>query len=243
MSSRLDNNTSTAMPKSSLRVLVADDDPASQRFLCDALRGLGTEVQACGDGLSAMGHAREECFDVLLLDCRMPSAGALEILQSVRGDNQARSSDSVAVATTAELSSRERQSLLAAGFSDILLKPCTVDDLRSLLGLSDNDREPVLDDASALSTSGNVVTMQALRKLLRDELSQLQRELDTLSHNHDDFSERLHRLRSSCGFCGAAALAVQAASLQRQLDRHSMTAGTLAAFRLTLQKTLRALQG
>lgn len=238
-------NNVTAVPVANrpLRVLVADDDPASLRYLSDALSSLGVDVRACADGLTASSQARNECFDVLLLDCHMPGQGALEILQRLRRDAEARSIASVAVATTAEISTQERQSLLAAGFSDILLKPCTVHELRGLLGVIDDEQQPLLlDDASALSSSGDAATMQALRQLLRGELSQLQSELDALSENQDDFVERLHRLRSSCGFCGATTLAAHAASMQWQVTRHSMTAGALTAFRVALQKTLRALE-
>ena len=242
MSTRLINDTSIVKSPPPLRILVADDDPASRRFLHDALRGLGADVQTCGDGLAALGRAREACFDLLLLDCRMPGAGALAILEALRADGLAGSSASAAIATTAEFSTQEGRALLAAGFSSILLKPCTVNELRSLLGLVDDDRKPVLDDASALSTSGDVATMQALRQLLRDELSQLQVELDALRQDPGVLTDRLHRLRSSCGFCGAMALAAHAGTLQSQATEHSITSDALSAFRLSVQTTLRALQ-
>lgn len=242
MSAHPINDTSIVKSPLSLRILVADDDPASERFLGDALRSLGADVQTCGDGLTALTRARDECFDLLLLDRRMPGAGALEILQALRPDGFACSNASVAIATTAELSTQESRALLAGGFSQILLKPCTVDDLRRLLEAVDDGREQALDDVSALSTSGDAATMQALRELLRDELSQLQAELDTLGQNRADLTERLHRLRSSCGFCGAAALAAHAATLQSQATEQSITSGELSAFRLTVQRTLRALQ-
>ena len=94
------------LPAAHLRVLVADDDAGSCRFLCDGLRSLGARAEACGNGLSALERARLENFDMLLLDCRMPGAGALEILTRLRDDAEAQSADSTAVATTAELAGR-----------------------------------------------------------------------------------------------------------------------------------------
>lgn len=225
------------------RVLVADDDPTSCRFLRDGLRSLGAQTACCTDGMSTLSRAREEAFDLLLLDCRMPGAGALQILTLLRDDRQACSAQSIAVATTAELEPRDRQPLLAAGFSEILLKPCGLADLQRVLALVQPDRHdtPMLDDGAALSSTGDATTMRALRLLLREELALLAQELGPLSHDRVGFGARLHRLRSSCGFCGATALSAQAVVLQRQLSQHGAITMALARFRETLLATLQAL--
>jgi two-component system, OmpR family, response regulator len=226
-----------------VRVMVADDDPSSCRFFADGMRSLGAQVSVVANGLAALDRARSETFDLLLLDCRMPGGGALEILTLLRNDAQASSAGSLAVATTAWLEPSDRQPLLAAGFSEILIKPCGLANLRRVLALLQPDRHnvPVLDDQAALIATGEVATMRALRQLLREELSQLEQELDQLSRDSDSFGERLHRLRSSCGFCGATALSTQAALLQRQLDQRSATPASLARFHQALLATRRAL--
>ena len=225
------------------RVLVADDDPGSCRFLGDGLQQLGAHVLACGDGAMALEYARREAFDLLLLDCHMPGAGAMQILARLRADSAAASAAAVAVATSAELAPRDRQQLLDVGFSEILLKPCTLADLRRMLHLVQADRPqaPMLDDRVALTTTGDAATMRALRLLLREELALLLPELDRLIADRAGFGERLHRLRSSCGFCGATALAAHAAALQQQLTRPMLVAAAVARFRATLVSTLQAL--
>jgi CheY-like chemotaxis protein len=195
------------------------------------------------DGPAALQLARAEAFDLLLLDCRMPGAGALQVLTALREDAQARSAESVAIATTAELDARDRQPLLDAGFSEILIKPCGLADLQRMLVLAQPDRQDacMLDDRVALTTSGDATTMRALRLLLREELALLQQELELLSGDRDAFSERLHRLRSSCGFCGATALSAQTVLLQQQLSQRGATPAALARFRKALLATLQAL--
>jgi two-component system, OmpR family, response regulator len=241
MTSHLGKPDSAPTDATGPRVLVADDEPGSCRFLCDGLRSLGARVETCSDGRAAWERARTEAFDLLLLDCRMPGAGALRILDSLRGDAQARSTDSVAVATTAELDPGDRQSLLAAGFSEILIKPCKLADLQRVLALVQPEQPCVLDNRAALTATGDATTMQALRLLLREELALLHQELDSLSQDHAGFSERLHRLRSSCGFCGAAALSSQTILLQQQLSQHGASPAALARFRKALLETLHAL--
>ena len=226
------------------RVLVADDDAASCRFLGDGLESLGAAVETFVDGETALARARADTFDLLLLDCRMPAGGALHILAQLRSDALASSAQSLAVATSAELTSADRRKLRAAGFSDVLLKPCTLADLRRVLTLVQEDHPArVLDDAAALYSSGDAATMHALRGLLHDELVVLQRELDDLSRDPVAFSERLHRLRSSCGFCGVTALRQQIVLIQQQLSRDGPAPAALASFRQAIHATLQALDG
>nr|WP_108472973.1 response regulator [Rhodanobacter thiooxydans] len=243
MSSLLANTDSDPASATRIRVLVADDDPGSCRFLCDGLDSMGARAEACMDGMTALQRARTEPFDLLLLDCRMPGAGALQILTALREDEQACSAESIAVATTAELEPGTRQSLLDAGFSEILLKPCGLAKLQDVLALVQPDRRDVrvLDDRAALTATGDATTMRALRLLLREELALLHQELDALSRDRAGFSERLHRLRSSCGFCGAAALSTQTVLLQRQLLLRGATPIALARFHKALLATLQAL--
>jgi len=227
-----------------VRALVADDDPSSRLFLVEALRSLGLDAQACHDGPSAIAMARHEAFDLLLLDCRMPGAGAEAVLTALRSDPDARSTDCTAVATSAEMDVVERQRLLAAEFSEVLQKPCNLADLRRILALvqAGATAAPLLDDAQALATMGDADVVKAMRTLLRTELATLYQDLDELLDDTQGLAERLHRLRSSCGFCGAAALGVQATVLQRHLKLgHSGSLAPLSRFRRALLATIEAL--
>ncbi len=226
-----------------IRILLADDDPASCRFLGDGLRSVATEVVTCSHGVQALELASTTHFDLLLLDCRMPGAGALVIVSALRADPQSASHASIAVATSAEIAPEQRRALLAAGFHDILCKPCTLAQLQQLLVLIPGHRSAtcMLDDDTGLRSSGNYTTLRALRHLLGEELVTLDTQLDALSHDRPALGERLHRLRAACGFCGADELRIAAEALQHEV-RHAAPSGTaLARFRLALQATLHAL--
>jgi two-component system sensor histidine kinase EvgS len=224
-----------------VHVLVADDDPASRRFLADGLHRLDARVVTCADGIEALALARGQAFDLLLLDCRMPGAGALQILSTLRADEQARSRHGLAVASSAEMAPAERSALLSAGFSDVLVKPCTLADLQRLLGWVGHATAP-LDDQAGVLASGDPVTMQALRGLLRSELELLKRDLAGMDTDHAALAERLHRLRSSCGFCGATMLSTATMALQQALNHvPADIAPSLQRFNLALDATLQAL--
>ena len=84
--------------------------------------------------------------------------------------------------------------------------------------------------------------MRALRQLLQQELAALSIELDRISTDRPGMRDRLHRLRSSCGFCGATALADEVVTLQRQLaDRPADQPLRLFPFRAMLDQTMAAL--
>ncbi|GLQ95414.1 response regulator [Dyella acidisoli] len=225
-------------------VLVADDDAPTRCFLGDAFRQFGARVALATSGGEAQTLTHDEPFDLLVLDCRMPGGGAVEILTYLRNDQNARSVSSPAVASSAELDAEAQQTLLAAGFHAVLPKPCTLQDLRDILALATSGRRnlPVLDDGLALNTSGTPAVVQALRGLFRQELMNICEELDDLNTDAKALEARLHKLRSSCGFCGAASLSENIVSLQQHLKlEHRGAMLPLAAFRRSVQQTIEAL--
>ena len=240
-----DTFTAALFPPSSavgVDVLVADDDPASRRFFADGMRRLDARVVTCADGIEALALARDRAFDLLLLDCRMPGAGALQVVPSLRRDARARSRHSIAVASSAEMTSAGRAALLAAGFTDVLVKPCKLADLQRLLQLLPDRETMPLDDRAALLASGDQATMQALRGLLRDELELLRDDISPVGMDRTALAERLHRLRSSCGFCGATMLSTETIALQAALAHAPADLGPcLQRFSRALEATLLAL--
>ena len=228
-----------------LHVLVADDDPVSRYFFSDGLRQLGATVDTCTDGITAIRMAQHKSFHVLLLDCRMPGASANEVLTALRTHPDAASHDTPAVASSAEAVTLDYSGLLRAGFSHILIKPCTFQDLSKILilGHIENGTLPVLDDTSALQCSGDINTMQVLRSLLYHDLTRFEHELESLCLDRCALLERLHQLQASCGFCGATAMLECVNRVRSWLNRiPSQTAIPLALLRPTVKATLRALQ-
>ena len=228
-------------------VLLAEDDDTSRQFLTDALRQMGCRVEACADGSAALERATGCRFDLLLMDCRMPGAGAREVLERLRGDARAASRASPAIATSAEMDDGLREGLRRSGFTTALAKPLSLQTLQSVLATALSGptaataAAPTLDDEAALRSSGNTETMQALRSLFDDELRHLMQDLDALARRPDELGERLHRLLASCGFCGATALARQTESLKRRLADSGTDDDALAAFRDAVAATLHGL--
>jgi two-component system response regulator AtoC len=66
------------------RILVADDEEDVRTFLAEALERAGHEVIQVADGAAAVRAAREEPFDVVLTDLRMPGTDGMTVVRTVR---------------------------------------------------------------------------------------------------------------------------------------------------------------
>lgn len=204
------------------RVLVADDNPISLRWLCDALHTLGCEpIQAC-DGAQALALAQEQACDLLLLDLRMPHLDGMEVLRRIReGSGPSRSTP--AIASSAEVDAQLGARLHAAGFIAVLAKPMRLEDLRAALAihLGESARAAgAFDDVQALRVAGvDAAIVSALRGLFEAELAALPAELEALAARADlaGLRARLHRLAASAGLCGAAQLNVAITQLRGAL--------------------------
>src|SRR5438046_2932650 len=69
-----------------IRVLVAEDEDNLAQILSTFLRGRGHHVATVADGRAALQAARDEAFDVALLDMVMPEMDGLEALRQFRAE-------------------------------------------------------------------------------------------------------------------------------------------------------------
>ena len=208
------------MKTTSPRALIVDDDTITLRFFEAAFAALGWSCATCGNAAQALTLGAREKFDVLILDRHLPDARGDVLLRDLRAVNIT----APAIATSAEIDASVRDQLIAAGFDDVVSKPISLAALREVVTRcvgSTPTSTMILDDAGALdSLGGNREGLHALRTLLADELTELRSTYaDNAAVDTEVFDGRLHRLRASCGFCGATALAAAAANLQTRLRK------------------------
>jgi CheY-like chemotaxis protein len=199
------------------RVLVVDDDAVTLRFFEAALREIGAEAVSAENGTDARAAVANGAFDLLLVDRHLPDMSGETLLQALRDSGCA----TPAIATSAQVDDDIRASMLDAAFDEVIAKPISVDQLRNVVSrFIDLPAPSLLNDDEALRTiGGSRESLAALRGLLANELDELCAscaDIDTL--DRQTLAARLHRLRASCGFCGAAALAHTAAVTQTKLN-------------------------
>ncbi len=72
------------VPVELMRVLIVDDERSSRVTTAHQLRGAGYEAQIAANAFEALAALREEPFDVVLTDLRMPGKSGVELLQEIR---------------------------------------------------------------------------------------------------------------------------------------------------------------
>jgi CheY-like chemotaxis protein len=233
-----------AMP----RILVADDNPLSLRFLVAALAVPGIECSEAADGHAAVELALALRHDLLLLDARMPGCNGAEALARIRVQG-CPSCDAIAIATTADGTRAAHAELLARGFSQVLAKPIAADALleavrRRLPNAVAEEPPAWIDQAQALRVAGGDPAIAgALRSLLAQELDALPGELlgFTQSGDAEALRERLHRLEASAGICGVPPLRDAVARVRDSLDGAGWPAPEISDLARTAQRLRKAM--
>jgi two-component system CheB/CheR fusion protein len=103
------------------RILVVEDNPDSAEAMVALLRELGHEVAMVGDGMLAVGVARQFEPEVILLDIGLPGIDGYELARRLRSDVAVGGAHMIAITGYGQPADRERA--LAAGFDQHLVKP------------------------------------------------------------------------------------------------------------------------
>jgi len=116
--------------KNKLKILIAEDDEASELLLTTFIKKIGETVISAKNGVEAV----EACLDnpdidLVLMDLQMPEMDGIEATRQIRLFN----SNLVIIAQTAYAVTENREKAMKAGCTDYLLKPIRKDELSSLI--------------------------------------------------------------------------------------------------------------
>jgi DNA-binding response OmpR family regulator len=67
------------------RILIAEDEPRLSSFLEKGLRAAGYSTTVCDNGTHAAAIARDEDFDMMILDIGLPGQDGFAVLRALRG--------------------------------------------------------------------------------------------------------------------------------------------------------------
>jgi signal transduction histidine kinase/ActR/RegA family two-component response regulator len=109
------------------RILVAEDEPDVREMCMRALRRVGYDPVGVHNGKEAVERARQEQFDLLLTDIKMPEMSGLEAYRAIRVFNP----DLAAVVMTGFGTMESAIEALQLGVYEFVLKPFRPDDLNS----------------------------------------------------------------------------------------------------------------
>ncbi|EGJ49277.1 response regulator receiver protein [Desulfocurvibacter africanus subsp. africanus str. Walvis Bay] len=124
--------TALAPSVSPLRILLAEDDKISRIYAIAILEQRGHSVTAVGTGRKALEVLKDEHFDLVLMDVRMPEMNGEEATRRIRA-GEAGDPQVPIVALTAYALKGDRERFLDVGMDDYLSKPINNDELDHLL--------------------------------------------------------------------------------------------------------------
>lgn len=200
--------------RSPTRLLLVEDDSISRHFMQAALEALPAQVEAVASGQQA--RALPGPHALWLIDAHLPDGDGATLLGELRQQQPG----VPAIAHTADTSTGKHESLLAAGFARVLVKPLGAAELQSAVReLLPASIAADWDEGAALrALNGNAEHVAKLRQLFLDELPDalLTVTLSYAEGNREAQRAALHRLRASCGFVGAHRLSQAVAGLQAE---------------------------
>ncbi len=221
------------------KVLLVEDDPVNAMFLRGALESFPAETDVAEDCATALRMARARGYDAWMIDSNLPDGSGSDLLRQLRGDDLVVHHDCPALAHTADASPETTERLQSDGFASVMRKPSPVAAWHhALAGLLGGEAAmPDWDDEAALrALGGRREHVETMRGLFRAELP-AQREFVLGSLERGDVEAArgmMHRLKASCGFVGATALA----QATRALHEHPASQSARSRFSAAIDSAL-----
>jgi signal transduction histidine kinase/CheY-like chemotaxis protein len=112
--------------RTTVSILLVEDNPANMRVTQALLETLGCRVTPARNGLEAVGAYRGNTFDLVLMDCQMPEMDGYEATRAIRQIESFGDRRTPIVALTAHAMEGSREASLASGMDDQITKPLTM---------------------------------------------------------------------------------------------------------------------
>ena len=208
------------------KVLLVEDDPVNAMFLQGAIESFPAQADVAADCASALRMARAQHYHAWMIDSNLPDGSGSELLRRLRNDDLVVHRDCPALAHTADDTPEITVRLQADGFAMVVRKPSPIESWHRALAALLGGEHPAADwddEAALRAMGGRREHVETMRGLFRAELP-AQRDfiLGALERGDADGARgMLHRLKASCGFVGASALAQATRALHEHPADHS----------------------
>jgi PAS domain S-box-containing protein len=122
------------LPRTNIRVLLAEDNITNQQVAMAILRKLGLKADAVANGREVIEALRTIPYDLVLMDIQMPEMDGLDATRIIRATTDGTLNRNVPIiALTAHVMQGDREECVAAGMNDYVAKPVTPHTLSNVL--------------------------------------------------------------------------------------------------------------
>jgi CheY-like chemotaxis protein len=111
------------------RILIVEDDEMNFIYLVQIFKIFNGNIFRAKNGKVALKMAKEEKFDVILMDIQLPDINGLDVTKQIREFD----TKTPIIAQTAARTPDETDEALEVGCTEILIKPYTINDLSFIL--------------------------------------------------------------------------------------------------------------
>ncbi|MDD3477701.1 MAG: response regulator [Candidatus Izemoplasmatales bacterium] len=120
-------------PRSSIDILLVDDNRLNRKALAMILRKNGFSIEEAEGGLEAIEKAKSHHYDLILMDVQMPDLSGIDATAQIR--NFPEYVDTPIIAVTAHAFQSDYDSYLASGMDDVITKPIQFDELAKVMSV------------------------------------------------------------------------------------------------------------
>ncbi len=115
-----------------MKVLIVDDFATMRRILRNILKQIGfTNMTEADDGSTALKELKKEKYDLILCDWNMPEMPGIDLLNTIRSDDELKGIPFVMV--TAEAQKDNIVGAVKAGVNSYIVKPFTAETISDKL--------------------------------------------------------------------------------------------------------------
>lgn len=176
-------------------VIVIDNDEVTLGMIRDMYMQSGVDCDICRTAIELTDKMRSKDYDLLITDLKMPDMNGYDILELLRTSDIGNSRAIPIIAVTASGNITEKE-LKSAGFSAMLSKPFSIEDLLAVSGKNIITRQSKHLDLSPLLAFGN--KRNTLKRLITETEKEMQEiRLAMLVGDMETLNNWIHHLRSS----------------------------------------------
>jgi PAS domain S-box-containing protein len=214
--------------RSSLRILLAEDNAVNQKVALRLLDQLGYRADVVSNGLEALAALEEQSYDAVLMDVQMPELDGLDASRRIH-DRWSADTRPRIIAMTANALPEDREACFAAGMDDYLAKPIRPHELAAALGRvrPGADGGSVSLDAAAFDSLRELGGDEFLGEVIETFLDEAPTLLATLSGSleqgdAEELRRAAHSLKSNGQTFGARDFAGLCRQLEERAKRHEL---------------------
>lgn len=235
------------------KILVVDDEALVRNFLSETLKRKNFEVSAAENGLKALALLKENTFDLVITDMRMPDLSGLDLLKKVK----AMSPSTLVIVITAFGSIENAVEAMRLGAFNYLIKPFSPDTIEAVIEKADehlslvNENRYLRESTENMTPSDVVSQSPTMQKILKEVMQIAKSNANVLIHGESGTGKEViahaihfNSLRAGKPFIKVNCAAVPETLIESEFFGHEKGAFTgadgrrLGRFELAHQGTL-----